>query len=166
MPQEWEQLLGVQWPSNACDRSGECCRGAAQASPWKNLLTNAADGDLTARSFLNQFIPYATLEEAKQNAPHAVQASTEIAIARNINPQDLIFYHCRYLQGKSDCQVYEDRPALCRDFPESPFGAIPACCGYYPVAQSCLSSIETLKQELASLKDKQNALNSTDSTKF
>jgi len=54
-------------------------------------------------------------------------------------------------------QIYEDRPTLCRTYPESPFSAIASCCGYYPEAQSCLNQIEALRQELATLK-RQEAL--------
>lgn len=153
--QEWEQLLGIRWPSNACNRSGECCRGAAQVTPWQNLLKNAAAGDTTARTFLNQYIPYANLEEARQYAPDGVAASLAIAQSRGERKEDIIFYHCRFLRGKSECQIYEDRPSLCRDFPESPFGAIPDCCGYKAISQQCLNHIEALKQELARLKSQQ-----------
>lgn len=153
--QEWEQLLGIRWPKSACDRSGECCRGAAQSAPWQNLLKNAAAGDLTARSFLNQYIPYPTLEEARRHAPDGVAASLAIAQARSDKPEDIIFYHCRFLKGQSECQIYEDRPALCREFPESPFGAIPSCCGYANITRQCLSKIDELKQELMTLKQQQ-----------
>lgn len=151
----WEELLGTKWPKNACDRSGECCRGAAQVAPWENLLSMAAKGDATARDFLNQYIPYPDRETAQQNAPHGVEASLQVAHAKGYNPEEIIFYHCRFLTGKSDCQIYEDRPSLCRSFPESPFGAIPSCCGYYSEAQKCLTQIETLRQELADLKKQQ-----------
>lgn len=154
----WEELLGRKWPSNACDRSGECCRGAAQYAPWKNLLAMAGQGDDTARNFLNQYVPYLSIKDATQNAPHGVETSLQVAKDKGYAAEDLVFYHCRYLQGKSDCQIYEDRPTLCRTYPESPFGAIAKCCGYYQEAQSCLNQIEELRQELASLKTLQAQL--------
>jgi Fe-S-cluster containining protein len=156
--QEWEKLLGISWPKNACDRSGECCRGAAQTSPWKNLLKDAAQGHTTARSFLNQFIPYPNLEAAKAAAPDAVAASLAIIRQKGQAEEEVVFYHCRFLKDKSECQVYEDRPALCREFPESPFGAIPACCGYASTATHCLERIETLRRELEDLKKLQAML--------
>lgn len=154
----WETLLGISWPKNACDRSGECCRGAAQASPWNTILVDAAQGNQTARDFLSQYIPYPNLEAAKASAPHGVEASLAIATQRGNTPDELVFYHCRYLKGQSECQIYEDRPLLCRDFPESPFGAIPKCCGYHPVAQESLCKIEALRQELEDLKKLQAML--------
>jgi Fe-S-cluster containining protein len=155
---EWERLLDVQWPKDACDRSGECCRGAAQVAPWFGALRQAALGDTTVRAFLNQFVPYASLEEARQHAPDAVAASLEIGQSRGDPPEALVFYHCRFLKGRSDCQIYEDRPALCRDFPESPFGAVPGCCGYSRVTQTCREKLAGLRQELADLKDLQSRL--------
>jgi len=151
----WEELLGRKWPANACDRSGECCRGAAQHAPWDNLIPLAAQGDETARNFLSQYAPYPSHEVARQNAPDGVQASMEIAALKGYAEADLVFYHCRYLTGKSECQIYEDRPTLCRTYPESPFGAIAKCCGYYTEAQSCLQQVENLRQELADLKHQQ-----------
>lgn len=151
----WEELLDRKWPKNACDRSGECCRGAAQLAPWKNLLSLAAQGDGTARDFLNQYVPYPNLEEARKHAPHGVSASLDIAVQKGYLKEELVFYHCRYLHGKSNCQIYEDRPILCRTYPESPFGAIASCCGYFAEAQSCLNQIETLRQQLVELKRQQ-----------
>lgn len=151
----WQELLEVRWPQNACDRSGECCRGAAQAQPWTRLLPAASAGDLTARAFLNQFMPYPSLDAAQQHAPHAFAASMALARERGDADQDIVFYHCRFLAGQSDCQIYEDRPALCRDFPESPFGAIPSCCGYYTVTLECREKAETLRRQLADLKWRQ-----------
>ncbi len=149
---DWEALLGRQWPKNACDRSGECCRGAAQIAPWRNLLSLAAQGDSTARDFLNQYVPYLSFAMAQQAAPDAVEASLQVGREKGYHLEDMVFYHCRFLKGQSECQIYEDRPVLCRTFPESPFGAIPRCCGYYQEAQQCLGQIEALRQELARLK--------------
>ncbi len=158
--QEWERLLGIRWPENACDRSGECCRGAAQIAPWGRLLRHAADGDLTARAFLNQFVPYPDLEAANREAPHALAASQSIAESRGEDVEALVLYRCRYLRGQNACQIYEDRPALCRDFPESPFGAVPACCGYAEATRACRQRLHDLRAELADLKKRQSMLQS------
>lgn len=158
--QEWERLLGIRWPENACDRSGECCRGAAQIAPWDRLLRHAAEGDGTARAFLNQFVPSPDLEAARKNAPHALEASRRIAQSRGDDPGDLVLYRCRFLQGQNTCPIYEDRPALCREFPESPFGAVPACCGYAEATRACLDRLAGLRAELADLKKRQSMLQS------
>ncbi len=155
---EWEKLLNIDWPQNACDRSGECCRGAAQVRPWERLLKNAAQGDSNARAFLNQYMPYLNLEEAHRHAPDGVAASLEIVRERGDAEADVVFYHCRFLQGKSDCAIYEDRPALCRDFPESPFGAVPRCCGYASVTEDCRQKLSAMRQELSELKQLQAQL--------
>lgn len=156
--QEWEKLLGISWPRNACDRSGECCRGAAQTAPWNTLLRDAAQGNLTARAFLNQYVPYPSLEAASASAPDAVAASLAITEQRGDVKENVVFYHCRFLKNKSECQIYEDRPTLCRDFPESPFGAIPACCGYASTTKRCLDQVESLRRELEDLKKLQAML--------
>ena len=154
-PQEWEVLLGMRWPRNACDRSGECCRGAGQLAPWSGILALASSGDMEARAFLSQYVPYPSLELARASAPDALAASLKVIAERGDEPGDLVLYGCRYLKGQSECQIYEDRPQLCRDFPESPFGAIPSCCGYAPAARACHARIADLKAELADLKRQQ-----------
>lgn len=159
----WQTLLGIGWPDPAtaeslCDQSGECCRGAAQTAPWRNLLVQAVRGDNTARTFLSQFVPYASLEEARRHAPDAVSASLEIAAERGDDSGTVVFYRCRYLEGKNTCTIYEDRPALCREFPESPFGSVPACCGYARRAGECRDKLSALRDELARLKSLQRHL--------
>lgn len=156
----WEELLEINWPKpggtqSLCDQSGECCRGAAQLAPWQNTLKNAAQGDTSARDFLNQFIPYASLEQARANAPSGVEANLALSTERGDNLNDLVFYHCRFLKGKNSCQIYEDRPSLCREFPESPFTSIPGCCGYAKLATTCKQKITDMKTELARLKEAQ-----------
>lgn len=154
----WEEALGLKWPSNQCDQSGECCRGAAQYEPWANLLRQAAKGDLTARNFLSQYQPYANQTDAIASAPDAVEASLRIASERGQKPESVIFYRCIFLKGTNQCQIYEDRPTLCRDFPESPFGAIPKCCGYYATQQACYQIAHGLRQELETLRKLQTLL--------
>ena len=146
---DWQTLLGVTWPDTLCDQSGECCRGAAQLAPWRTLLVQAAAGDETSRDFLNQFVPYPNRVAAELGAPHAVAASLQLAAERGDVLEDVMFYRCRYLQGQNQCLVYEDRPTLCREFPESPFGAIPSCCGYATLAKICHEKVDALRRELA-----------------
>lgn len=148
----WEELLDIRWPKNACDQSGECCRGAAQYQPWQTLMRQAAQEDVTARNFLNQYQPYQSPARAKSEAPYAVEASLQVIQDRKQNPKEVVFYHCIYLSGKNQCQIYEDRPALCRDFPESPFSAIPSCCGYANAQKECAQKATQLKAELERLK--------------
>ncbi len=145
----WETLLEVSWPKNACDQSGECCRGAAQVAPWARILRQAAEGETMARNFLSLFVPYTSQEEARAQAPDAVFASLQLAEERGDALEEVVFYRCRYLKGKNQCQVYEDRPQLCRDYPESPFGVIPKCCGYAAAKQGCLDKLAQMKAELA-----------------
>jgi uncharacterized protein (TIGR00106 family) len=157
---DWQGLLGIDWPEDACDRSGECCRGAAQVAPWANVLVRAARGDLTARAFISQFVPYTERAQAERKAPHGVAASLQVVRERGQNTDETIFYRCRFLKGTNECQVYEDRPALCRDFPDSPFGAVPACCGYAGVTRQCRDKMNGLRQQLADLKRLQSVLES------
>lgn len=160
----WQELLSIKWPDptspqSLCDQSGECCRGASQYQPWETTLINAGKGDKTARDFLNQFTPYPSQSIAKLSAPDAVKSSRITAQEQDRNPDEVVFYRCQYLKGKNECQIYEDRPTLCREFPESPFGSIPSCCGYASTANACHNKLTDLKKELEALKTLQNQIN-------
>lgn len=152
-PATWEKLLDISWPEGACDQSGECCRGASQHKPWKNVLQQAASGNRAARNFLNQFTPYSSKQEAEASAPEAVRSTLKNAQELGYQAQNLVFYRCNYLKGVSHCSIYEDRPQLCRDYPESPFSAIANCCGYANIQQKCLQKIDAIKNELTESKE-------------
>ena len=100
----------------------------------------------------------AAREAAEAQAPDAVAASLAVAEERGDDPDDVVFYRCVYLEGKNRCTIYEDRPALCRAFPESPFGAVPACCGYFGRKTACQDQLIAMKAELARLKSLQQGL--------
>ena len=118
-------------------------------APWDRILRQAAPGDETARDFLPLFVPYTSQNDAVQQAPDAVTASLRLAAERGDVLEEVVFYRCRYLEGKNRCRVYEDRPQLCREYPESPFGVVPQCCGYASTTQACLSRLEQMRADLA-----------------
>lgn len=146
----WEKRLNIKKPK-ACKRSATCCQTATSVSPW-NKIHNAKN-DPILKDFFNIFTPYKNQEEIKTKFPEAYQSSIEIARTRkDIRIEDIYFYHCRFLIQPNICPVYEDRPTICRSFPESPFDAIPETCGYYGWSKQCKTAYINLQLELRKLK--------------
>ena len=61
------------------------------------------------------------------------------------------FYHCPKLNECKRCSDYENRPQICRDFPDNPLSILPKSCGFYewrkevePVALMLHSMLEII----------------------
>lgn len=148
--QSWEKILGVTKPQ-CCNLKAACCSVAVPSVPVDALFAQAAAGDETCRDFLSVFIPHESPEAAKafytQDPEHVTRV---LNIVRNrktkasLSENDVVFYHCRNLGENNLCQIYEDRPAFCRDYPASPMAILVKGCGYESWVEAC-------KQKLASL---------------
>jgi Fe-S-cluster containining protein len=146
----WEQLLNISKPE-ICKRTAACCLTATSLEPWKKITAASKNQEL--KDFFNIFIPYLDKNDVKEKYPDAFKSSIEIASSRSsYKSENLYFYYCRFLDPPNHCQIYEDRPSLCRSFPESPFDAIPETCGYYEWACNCRQKYYELQTELKRLK--------------
>jgi Fe-S-cluster containining protein len=110
-----------------CKRTGTCCRLASSEFSYKELLEKAKNNDNYASQFTEVFIPYEKIEEARAVFPEYI----DLLLEKFGEDGGLNFYHCKYLQGDNVCPRYEDRPQICRDFPDDPMAIVPPTCGYY-----------------------------------
>ena len=104
-----------------CANCGACCSLAISEFSSETLQLKAKNGDKTASSFLETFTPYETIPK------ELLPAETDI--------KGCWFYHCTKVQfkdGKSFCPVYKNRPAVCRNFPDTPLENLPETCAYRP----------------------------------
>ena len=109
-----------------CKQTGTCCRLASSEFSYEELQAKALNNDEFARQFTSIFIPYKDIEEARNVFPEYV----DLLISRLGKGEKLNFFHCKHLQGKNICPIYEDRPQICRDFPDNPLSVLPPVCGY------------------------------------
>jgi Fe-S-cluster containining protein len=151
---DWEGVLGIPKPS-CCNLKAACCAVSTPSVPAKDLLAMAAAGDETARDFLNVFIPHANHAAAKAfypEDPSHIDRVLEMVLARNtsvaLTPEEVVFFHCRYLDEERRCQVYEDRPQFCRSYPASPMAITVKGCGYNSWKQACASKLKDLGYEI------------------
>ncbi|MDX2084452.1 MAG: YkgJ family cysteine cluster protein [Candidatus Melainabacteria bacterium] len=151
----WADILGIPKPS-CCNLKAACCAVATPSLPVPEMFRLAAQGDETCRDFLSVFIAHASAEAARtfyREDPGHIdrvlglvgQQQTRVSLAEN----DVVFYHCRYLDAERRCQVYEDRPTFCRDYPTSPLNILVKGCGYQAWADACKHKLRTLGYEVA-----------------
>ena len=116
---------------NLCKMCGLCCRVATTPIPYEKLKQMQAEGDQGAVDFLSIFEPYPSIDDARKVAPQVVDNIIEgLKSDGEYENYELTFYCCKYLKEDNSCSNYENRPALCRHFPSSPWAVVPPECGY------------------------------------
>lgn len=129
-----------------CSGCATCCNLACSEFSPEELKQKAANGDNFATQFLSVFIPYESKEEARKVYPEYIQMLEE-------NKEDEVyFYHCPKLTADKRCSDYENRPQICRAFPDNPLSILPKTCGYKkwkeeiePVALMLHSMVEIIE---------------------
>ena len=107
-----------------CEGCGTCCRFAVSEFSQKQLKIKAQNGDILARQFTETFIPYNSLEEVKNIYPEYIEMLEEKG------ENGYYFYHCPKVTTDNKCPDYENRPQICRDFPDNPIAFLPKSCGF------------------------------------
>lgn len=107
-----------------CVCCGSCCRLACSEFSYEELQMKASNGDSTANEFLQTFVPFESLNEVKQVFPQYLE------LLENNNETDYHFYHCPKVTSDNKCPDYENRPKICRDFPDNPLAFLPLKCGF------------------------------------
>lgn len=140
-------------PKPACCSHGDCCKGTSPSVPYHQLWAKAAKGEAFARGFLSIMEAYPSHEAAAAVVPSVVERTLRAAAKSDAfaSPEDVVFYHCRYLGADNRCTVYHDRPQFCRDYPDTPFVVFAAGCAFEPWAMACRQKHAALQAELSTL---------------
>lgn len=107
-----------------CVGCATCCNLACSEFSPEELRQKAQNGDNFAQQFLSVFIPYESKEEARKVYPEYIK------MLEDNKEDDVYFYHCPKLTKDKRCSDYENRPQICRDFPDNPLSILPKSCGY------------------------------------
>lgn len=107
-----------------CVGCATCCNLACSEFSPQELKRRAENGDNFAKQFTSIFIPYESKEDARKIYPEYIQMLEEN------KEEDVYFYHCPKLTKDNKCSDYENRPQICRDFPDNPLSILPVSCGY------------------------------------
>ena len=141
-----------------CKKCGRCCRVVANNNySYAQLKNMAADGNEYAQDFVNLFIPYSSIAEARAVDAEAVDnIINHLKADKLYNEQDLTFYKCRYIMDNNLCSIYEERPALCIHCPSSGWVVTPPGCGYeswlFMKREEDMQRVRRAKEELLDLK--------------
>ena len=106
----------------SCVCCGECCRFAVSQFSYDELIKKSKLGDEFAKQFVSIFIPYKNESEYRQIFPDYVYLLKEYGVC--------YFYHCKNVTPENRCCVYEQRPQICKDFPDDPIGFLPLSCSF------------------------------------
>lgn len=118
-------------PQHLCNMCGRCCRVVTTSIPYDKLKVMAAKGDKGALDFLSIFEPYDSIEEARLVDAEVVDnIILRLTDDGNFNEKEITFYCCKYLRDDNLCSNYENRPALCRYCPSTPWSIVPPGCGF------------------------------------
>lgn len=107
-----------------CVGCATCCNLACSQFSPEELKQKADNGDNFATQFLSVFIPYKSKEDARKIYPEYIELLEEN------REENVYFYHCPKLTKEKHCSDYENRPQICRDFPDNPLSILPKSCGY------------------------------------
>lgn len=122
--EKWIKILEYR-KNFSCQGCATCCKLACSEFSYAELKRKAELGDNFAKQFVSVFIPYESEEEAKAIYPEYFEL-----LAEKLDGEKVYFYHCPKLTSRNRCSDYENRPQICRDFPDNPLSLLPKACGY------------------------------------
>lgn len=122
--ERWMKILDYR-TEFSCIGCATCCKLACSEFSYEELKEKAKNGDNFATQFTSIFIPYEDEEEPKKIYPEYFKLLEE-----RLDGENVYFYHCPKLTSDNRCSDYENRPQICRDFPDNPLQILPTACGY------------------------------------
>lgn len=141
---KWTEILAYR-KNFHCKGCATCCNLACSEFSPDELKQKALNGDNFANQFLSVFTPYDTREEAEKIYPEYLKLLDDTI------EEPVYFYHCPKLNECNRCSDYENRPKICRVFPDNPLSILPKSCGFYewrqevePVALMLHSMVEIM----------------------
>lgn len=148
---KWSELFSVAYPN--CKSCAKCCKCAIPSVSYSELIERFNNEDKFAVDFLEMFVPYDTLDEARAASFGTVENVIENLKAReDYAEEELKFFRCKYLNNNDRCDIYEDRPDLCRMYPDTPFLMLHPGCAYEDWAKECKNKYELFMNELDNFK--------------
>ncbi|MBX2859961.1 MAG: YkgJ family cysteine cluster protein [Vampirovibrio sp.] len=117
---EVERLLKM--PQHLCKQRGICCRvatfkGNMGIDEIRQLAAEDTQAAEMARDFLSIFLPYESEEAVREVASEFVDRVREKTSEKNNNPDNVTYFHCKFVLEDGRCGVHEDRPIGCRTYP-------------------------------------------------
>lgn len=148
---KWQEVLKLR-ENYSCNGCATCCNLACSEYSPEELKRRAENGDNFAKQFTSIFVPYNSREEARKIYPEYINLLDETV------EDEVYFYHCPKLTDCKRCSDYENRPKICRDFPDNPLDILPKSCGYYEWRQQVLTVVMMLHSMMEIIKYYKNKI--------
>lgn len=120
------QIIEARRKCFSCGRCTSCCRLASSEYSYEELKERAENGDKFSAEFVSIFVPYENKDEPRKIYPDYIALIEE----KFSDQTEVYFYHCPKIGEDGLCTDYENRPNICRDFPNNPLVALPLKCSY------------------------------------
>lgn len=119
------QIIEKRRQTYSCACCSSCCKLASSEYSFEELKQRAKNGDVFSKEFISVFVPYDSVDTAQKLYTDYVKLLRE-----HFKDNELYFYYCPKLGPNGLCTDYENRPNICRDFPNNPLVALPLKCSY------------------------------------
>lgn len=153
----YEENYLAKRPQHLCHMCGKCCRVVTTSLSYDELKQMEQDGDKGAVDFLSLFVPYDSIESARNvDAGVVDNIINRLKSDGSFNEKEITFYGCKYLQDNNLCSRYETRLDLCKHCPSTPWSIVPPGCGFegwlFWQREEIKQKIRKSKEELLELK--------------
>jgi len=151
----YDEIYLSKRPQHLCHMCGKCCRVVTASVSYSELCKKAGAGDKGAKEFLSLFVPYESVEAARQVDAEVVD-NIIARLSEDGNCTDTVFYYCKYLGSDNLCSRYETRLDLCKHCPCTPWSIVPPGCGFegwlFWQREEIKKKVRGYKEELIELK--------------
>lgn len=107
------------FPQHLCNMCGKCCKAITTPYSWEELVELAKQGQEEAKVFVEVFVRYDSVDEARAAVPDHVE--NILNQLRKNNPDfdesKVTFFHCPHLTEDNKCAIHATRPDCCRRAP-------------------------------------------------
>lgn len=153
----YEENYLAKRPQHLCHMCGKCCRVVTTSLSYAELKQMKQDGDKGAVDFLSLFVPYDSIESARNvDAGVVDNIINRLKSDGSFDEKEITFYGCKYLQDNNLCSRYETRLDLCKHCPSTPWSIVPPGCGFegwlFWQREEIKQKIRKSKEELLELK--------------
>lgn len=153
----YEENYLAKRPQHLCHMCGKCCRVVTTSLSYAELKQMEQDGDKGAVDFLSLFVPYDSIESARNvDAGVVDNIINRLKSDGSFDEKEITFYGCKYLQDNNLCSRYETRLNLCKHCPSTPWSIVPPGCGFegwlFWQREEVKQKIRKSKEELLELK--------------
>ena len=121
-----------------CKMCGAYCRLAISEFSPVELLDKASRGDNYAKEFIATFKPYEHEEDAEKEFRLYVDLIKE-------SGEKVYYYHCDKVTEENKCSCYENRPRICRDYPDNPIQMLHPTCSFIGWHESIQTIVLTIR---------------------